>query len=48
MLFGIAAGSICNFATQLKFLLQYDDCLDVRAFRWCSRLCVCVWADGHV
>ena len=24
------AGSLCNFATQLKFLLRYDDCLDVR------------------
>lgn len=25
------AGTICNFATQLKFLLHYDDALDVFA-----------------
>lgn len=23
------AGTVCNFATQLKFYLGYDDCLDV-------------------
>lgn len=30
VLFGFMAGTLCNFATQLKFLLRYDDCLDVR------------------
>lgn len=25
------AGTICNFATQLKFYLHYDDCLDIFA-----------------
>jgi hypothetical protein len=29
VLFGFMAGTLCNFATQLKFLLKYDDCLDV-------------------
>ncbi|KAG8746251.1 hypothetical protein FRC10_005500 [Ceratobasidium sp. 414] len=29
--FGVVAGTACNFATQLKFLLHYDDCLDVFA-----------------
>ena len=24
------AGTLCNFATQLKFVFGYDDCLDVR------------------
>jgi Amt family ammonium transporter len=28
VLFGVAAGTICNFATQLKFILGYDDSLD--------------------
>jgi ammonium transporter, Amt family len=27
--FGVAAGTICNFSTQLKFFLQVDDALDV-------------------
>ena len=31
VLFGFMAGTVCNFATQLKFLLSYDDCLDVFA-----------------
>lgn len=30
--FGFLGGTACNFATQLKFLLGYDDALDVRAF----------------
>ena len=30
VLFGFMAGTLCNFATQLKFLFGYDDCLDVR------------------
>lgn len=30
VLFGVMAGTLCNFATQLKFLFGYDDCLDVR------------------
>lgn len=29
VLFGFMAGTVCNFATQLKFLLGYDDALDV-------------------
>ncbi|ELU44333.1 ammonium transporter [Rhizoctonia solani AG-1 IA] len=29
--FGVVAGTACNFATQLKFLLHYDECLDVFA-----------------
>ena len=28
-MFGVLGGTICNFATQLKFLLGYDDALDV-------------------
>ncbi|KAI0682436.1 ammonium transporter [Cytidiella melzeri] len=31
VLFGFMAGTVCNFATQLKFLLKYDDCLDIFA-----------------
>jgi Amt family ammonium transporter len=29
--FGIVAGTICNFATKLKFMFGYDDCLDIFA-----------------
>lgn len=29
--FGFVAGTVCNFATQLKFLAGYDDALDVRS-----------------
>ncbi|KAJ3883850.1 ammonium transporter [Lentinula edodes] len=31
VLFGFMAGTICNFATQLKFVFGYDDSLDVFA-----------------
>ena len=30
VLFGVMAGTVCNFATQLKFVFGYDDTLDVR------------------
>jgi hypothetical protein len=29
VLFGVMAGTLCNFATQLKFFAGYDDSLDV-------------------
>ncbi|KAI0255270.1 ammonium transporter [Lactifluus subvellereus] len=29
--FGVLAGTICNFATQIKFLFHYDDALDIFA-----------------
>lgn len=29
VLFGFMAGTVCNFATQLKFVFKYDDTLDV-------------------
>jgi len=29
--FGVVAGTICNFATQLKFLFKFDDALDIFA-----------------
>jgi len=29
--FGVAGGTVCNWATKLKFLLHYDDCLDIFA-----------------
>jgi Amt family ammonium transporter len=29
VLFGVVAGTLCNFATQLKLFLKYDDALDV-------------------
>ncbi|KAH9478050.1 Ammonium transporter 1 [Psilocybe cubensis] len=29
--FGVLGGTVCNFATQLKFLLGYDDALDIFA-----------------
>lgn len=29
--FGVLGGTICNFATQLKFLFHYDDALDIFA-----------------
>lgn len=32
LLFGFLAGTLCNFATQLKFLAGYDDALDVSLF----------------
>ncbi|KZT22718.1 ammonium transporter [Neolentinus lepideus HHB14362 ss-1] len=31
VLFGFMAGTVCNFATQLKFIFGYDDCLDIFA-----------------
>ncbi|KAF9473932.1 ammonium transporter [Pholiota conissans] len=31
VLFGVVGGAACNFATQLKFLLSYDDALDIFA-----------------
>ncbi|KAH9896721.1 ammonium transporter [Cubamyces lactineus] len=31
VLFGVMAGTLCNFATQLKFIFGYDDCLDIFA-----------------
>ncbi|KAF9029097.1 ammonium transporter [Hymenopellis radicata] len=31
VLFGFMAGTVCNFATQLKFLCNYDDTLDIFA-----------------
>jgi len=31
VLFGVVAGTVCNFATQLKFILGYDDALDIFA-----------------
>ena len=33
------AGTLCNFATQLKFLFGYDDCLDVCRLYGCM-LCI--------
>jgi hypothetical protein len=33
VLFGFMAGTVCNFATQLKFVFGYDDCLDVCVLR---------------
>ena len=41
VLFGFMAGTLCNFATQLKFLFGYDDCLDVR--RLSGRMHVILW-----
>jgi hypothetical protein len=29
--FGVSGGGICNFATQLKFIFDYDDALDIFA-----------------
>lgn len=31
VLFGVLGGTVCNFATQLKFYLHYDDALDIFA-----------------
>ncbi|KAJ3573803.1 hypothetical protein NP233_g2198 [Leucocoprinus birnbaumii] len=31
VLFGVMAGTVCNFATQLKFIFGYDDALDIFA-----------------
>jgi Amt family ammonium transporter len=31
VLFGFMAGTVCNFATQIKFLFKYDDTLDIFA-----------------
>lgn len=31
VLFGVLGGAFCNFATQLKFILGYDDALDIFA-----------------
>ncbi|KAF9517950.1 hypothetical protein BS47DRAFT_1389403 [Hydnum rufescens UP504] len=31
VLFGVVAGTVCNFATQLKFIFGYDDALDIFA-----------------
>ena len=32
LVFGVMAGTLCNFATQLKFFAGYDDSLDVSLF----------------
>ena len=32
VLYGVVAGTACNFATQLKYLGHYDDALDVNIF----------------
>jgi Ammonium Transporter Family len=32
VLFGVVAGTVCNFATQLKFIFDFDDTLDVGFF----------------
>ena len=29
--YGVVGGTICNFATQIKFFLNYDDALDIFA-----------------
>ncbi|KAJ3749705.1 ammonium transporter [Lentinula detonsa] len=39
VLFGFMARTVCNFATQLKFVFGYDDTLDVRVLL-SSNLCV--------
>jgi Amt family ammonium transporter len=31
VLYGVLAGTLCNFATQLKFIFGYDDTLDIFA-----------------
>jgi hypothetical protein len=38
------AGTLCNFATQLKFIFGYDDCLDVREY--ISRITVTIHSDA--
>ena len=38
--FGVLGGTACNFATQLKFILGYDDALDVSAFFFLNVLVV--------
>jgi Amt family ammonium transporter len=37
VLFGIMAGTVCNFATQLKFFAGYDDALDVGPFLFAKK-----------
>ncbi len=29
--YGVLAGTLCNFATQLKYVFHYDDSLDIFA-----------------
>jgi hypothetical protein len=43
VLFGVVAGTACNFATQLKYLAHYDDALDVDIF-----LLVLLMIDSHL
>jgi len=31
VVFGVMAGTVCNFATKLKFIFKYDDALDIFA-----------------
>jgi Amt family ammonium transporter len=38
VLFGFMAGTICNFATQLKFFAGYDDSLDVGPFLFAKKI----------
>jgi hypothetical protein len=38
VLFGFMAGTVCNFATQLKFFAGYDDSLDVGPFLLLKRI----------
>jgi hypothetical protein len=35
--FGVAAGTFCNWATQIKFIFGWDDTLDVRPDFSCRR-----------
>ena len=47
--FGVVGGTVCNFATQLKFLLNYDDAIDIFAVHTIGgivgNVCLIIFSD---
>lgn len=39
VVYGVVAGTVCNFATQLKYLVHYDDALDIFASHAIGGIC---------
>jgi Amt family ammonium transporter len=52
VVFGVMAGTLCNFATQLKFLAGYDDSLDIFASHAVGgivgNICTAIFAQASV
>ena len=50
--FGVLGGTICNFATQLKFVFHYDDALDIFAVHaiggMVGNVCPIAFRNGNI